>query len=186
MRRVFMFILLGMIAVSAPTAASEVAVQVTLPGTNTPRPGLQEEFSFATNTPNRPTWTPSVSPTPTLTPTDTATSTSTPTNTATATDTPSPTPTPNGPFSYPEGINPLTGLPYPDEESMARRNLIVKISNYPPIVRPQSGVNTADVVYEYEAEGGVTRFAAIFRSHTAHHVGPVRSARLVDLELAPM
>ena len=69
---------------------------------------------------------------------------------------------------------------------MARRNLIVKISNYPPIVRPQSGVNLADVVFEVEAEGGVTRFAAIFRSNAPTHVGSVRSARLLELELVPM
>ncbi len=69
---------------------------------------------------------------------------------------------------------------------MQRRNLIVKISNYPPVVRPQSGVNQADVVFEYEAEGGVTRFAAIFRSSHPDHVGSVRSARLLDLELIPM
>ncbi len=157
--------------------------------TNTPRP---VEVNFATNTPAGPTET----PTPTLTPsvtssatptdTDTPTPTLTPTPTFTPTDTPTPTPTPIGPFSYPEGINPLTGLPYPNEEAMARRNLIVKISNFPPIVRPQSGVNQADVVYEFEAEGGVTRFAAIFRSNAPDHVGSVRSARLSDTELIVM
>lgn len=83
-------------------------------------------------------------------------------------------------------MNPLTGLPYPDEASRARRNLIVKISNYPPVVRPQRGVNWADVVYEYEAEGGVTRFAAIYRSDIPAEVGSVRSARLVDIELVTM
>ena len=157
--------------------------QITLPGTNTPAPTA---FSFATNTPAGPSPTPSATPTATATPTDTPTSTFTPTATDTPTATPSPTPTPNGPFSYPEGVNPLTGLPYPNEEAMARRNLIVKVSNYPPVVRPQSGLNQADVVYEYETEGGVTRFAAIFRSNTPDHVGSVRSARLIDLELAPM
>jgi hypothetical protein len=87
---------------------------------------------------------------------------------------------------YPEGINPLTGLPYPNDEAAARRNLIVKISNYPPVVRPQTSVNLADVVYEIEAEGGVTRFAAIFRSNAPDHVGSIRSARLLDLELVRM
>jgi hypothetical protein len=69
---------------------------------------------------------------------------------------------------------------------MQRRNLMVKISNFPPIVRPQSGVNAADVVYEYEVEGGVTRFAAIFRSNAPRVVGPVRSGRLFDIELVNM
>jgi len=170
-----------------PGGASAPQVQITLPGTNTPPPA-----AFATNTPAGPTDTPTATATLTLTPTDTATATATntatntPTATFTPTDTPSPTPTPNGPFVYPEGVNPLTGLPYPNAEAMARRNLIVKVSNYPPVVRPQSSVNLADVVYEVEAEGGVTRFAAIFRSNAPTHVGSVRSARLLELELVPM
>lgn len=135
---------------------------------------------FATNTPEGPTSTPSPSPTATLT------ATFTPTPSATFTNTPTPTATPIGPFSYPDGINPLTGLPYPNEEARNRRNLIIKISNYPPIVRPQTGLNQADVVFEVEAEGGVTRFAAIFRSQTPPLVGSVRSARLVDIELTTM
>ena len=141
---------------------------------------------FATNTPDGPTNTPTLVPTATLTPTATSTATNTPTVTPTPTDTPSPTPTPIGPYSYPEGINPLTGLPYPNEEAQARRNLIVKISNYPPIVRPQYGVNSADIVFEYEAEGGVTRFAAIFRSQSPGRVGSIRSGRLMDMELSTM
>jgi hypothetical protein len=95
-------------------------------------------------------------------------------------------PTLVGPYEYPENYNPLTGLPYPNEEARNRRNLIVKISNYPPVVRPQHGLNEADIVFEYEAEGGVTRFAAIYRSQSPGRVGSVRSARLVDLELVGM
>ncbi|MGJ3238439.1 MAG: DUF3048 domain-containing protein [Anaerolineae bacterium] len=153
------------------------------PTNDTLRPG---GFNFATNTPSGPTPTATNTATSTATPTATATNTSTPTATFTPTNTPSPTPTPNGPFSYPEGINPLTGLPYPDEAAMLRRNLIVKISNFPPIVRPQHGLNQADIVYEYEAEGGVTRFAAIYRSNNPERVGSIRSARLLDIELTTM
>ncbi len=91
-----------------------------------------------------------------------------------------------GPRSYPRGLNPLTGLPYPSDEASQRRNLIVKISNWPPKVRPQKALNQADLVYEFESEGGVTRFAAIFRSQAPERVGSVRSARLVDMELLTM
>ena len=91
-----------------------------------------------------------------------------------------------GPIHYPTGMNSLTGLPYPSEEARLRRNLIVKISNWPPIVRPQHGVNQADLVFEMESEGGVTRFAALFRSNAPEKVGSVRSARLVDMELLTM
>lgn len=187
-------ILLGLLlcAIVMSLSPSEVAGQF---ATNTPSSGNNNGgfqaptevneipssgFSFATNTPDGPT------PTASNTPTATSTATYTPTATFTPSDTPSPTPTPNGPFSYPDGVNALTGLPFPNEEARARRNLIVKISNYPPIVRPQHGVNQADVVYEYEAEGGVTRFAAIYRSNAPEYVGSIRSARLVDMELATM
>ena len=91
-----------------------------------------------------------------------------------------------GPSSYPSGINPLTGLPYPNDEARTRRNLIVKVSNWPPRVRPQHAINQADLVFEMESEGGVTRFAAIFRSNAPEKVGSVRSARLVDMELLTM
>lgn len=91
-----------------------------------------------------------------------------------------------GPYEYPDGVNPMTGLPYPNDEVRSRRNLIVKISNHPPVVRPQHGVNAADIVYEYEAEGGVTRFAAIYRTNAPQKVGSVRSGRLMDMELVTM
>ncbi|HET6316841.1 MAG TPA: DUF3048 domain-containing protein [Chloroflexota bacterium] len=43
--------------------------------------------------------------------------------------------------------------------------------------RPQSGLPSADVVYEALAEGGITRFIAIFLTGDAPIVGPVRSLR---------
>ena len=49
--------------------------------------------------------------------------------------------------------------------------------------RPQSGLSTADVVYEYETEGGISRFSAMFFSTPNATVGPVRSARLVTIRL---
>lgn len=181
-----LFFTLAIMALSlAFPAQAGLAVQVTLPGTNTPAP-TDFLFDIATNTPAGPSATPTATATATSTPTATATATPTATITPSPTNTPSPTPTPNGPFSYPEGVNPLTGQMYVSDEAMNRRNLIVKISNYPPVVRPQSGVNQADVVYELEAEGGVTRFAAIFRNNAPTHVGSVRSARLPDLELIVM
>ncbi len=43
--------------------------------------------------------------------------------------------------------------------------------------RPQTGLTQADVVYEALAEGGITRFIALFLSDDAPVVGPVRSLR---------
>ncbi len=166
------------LAVGNPTSSAMQA-----PPTNTDHP--DSPTSPVTNTPRR-SLTPTKKPTSTRTFTPTATSTRTATATRTPTDTPTVTPTTIGPVNYPENINPLTGLPYPSEEAKNRRNLIVKVSNYTWVVRPQSGLSQADIVYEYEVEGGVTRFAAIYRSQGTDHVGSIRSGRLLDLELVPM
>lgn len=156
----------------------------TSPPTNTPRPSATFTHTPPpTNTP-RPSATPTATTTPSATPSPTSSPTSTPTNTPTAT--PSPTATIVGPNEYPDDINPLTGLPWPSEEARNRRTLIVKVSNFPELVRPQSGLDKADIVFEYEVEGAVTRFAAIYRSQGAEKVGSIRSARLLDLELVDM
>ncbi|MCC6613813.1 MAG: DUF3048 domain-containing protein [Anaerolineae bacterium] len=83
-------------------------------------------------------------------------------------------------------VNPLTGLTVDDPAVLERRPLIVKISNAPPIVRPQAGIGAADLVFEYYVEGGLTRFAAIFYSQAPARVGSIRSARLLDDVLIPM
>lgn len=88
-----------------------------------------------------------------------------------------------GPESYPDGVNPLTGLPVADPALLDRRPMLVKVSNFPPIVRPQSGLNQADIVWEHLLAGGVTRFSAFFLSQDVEKVGPIRSGRLVDFQL---
>ncbi|MHB1125786.1 MAG: DUF3048 domain-containing protein [Bacillota bacterium] len=69
---------------------------------------------------------------------------------------------------------PLDGAPL--EYLPERRPLAVMIDNAPQ-ARPQSGLNKADVVIEAPAEGGVTRFMAVFYHGEAEEIGPVRSAR---------
>jgi len=91
-----------------------------------------------------------------------------------------------GPDRFPADVNPLTGLPVDDPAALDRRPMVVKISNAPPLVRPQAGIGEADLVYEHYAEGGLTRFSAIFYSHAPERVGSIRSARLIDYELVPM
>ncbi|MGH7685209.1 MAG: DUF3048 domain-containing protein [Candidatus Dormibacteria bacterium] len=49
--------------------------------------------------------------------------------------------------------------------------------------RPQSGLSTADIVYEYETEGGISRFSALFLQPPTATVGPVRSARLATIRI---
>ncbi len=64
----------------------------------------------------------------------------------------------------------------------ARRPLAVMIENHTE-ARPQSGLTSADVVYETVAEGGITRFMALFYCNLGEiQVGPVRSARTYFLD----
>jgi hypothetical protein len=80
------------------------------------------------------------------------------------------------------GLNPLTGLPA-DPATLARVPLTIMLDNHPDAA-PQTGLNEADVVYEALAEGGITRFMAIYLSQDPGTVGPVRSARPYYLEWA--
>ncbi len=63
-----------------------------------------------------------------------------------------------------------------------RRPLGIMIENHTE-ARPQSGLSSADVVYEAVAEGGITRFLTIFYCEDAPYVGPVRSARIYYIRL---
>jgi hypothetical protein len=48
---------------------------------------------------------------------------------------------------------------------------------------PQIGLEDADVVYIEQVEGGLTRLAAIFSSTIPVRIGPVRSARISDIDI---
>jgi hypothetical protein len=60
--------------------------------------------------------------------------------------------------------------------------LAVKIDNV-PAARPQTGLDSADIVYAEQVEGGLSRLMAVFATKLPKSVGPVRSARVSDLEL---
>ncbi|HHX76862.1 MAG TPA: DUF3048 domain-containing protein, partial [Firmicutes bacterium] len=49
--------------------------------------------------------------------------------------------------------------------------------------RPQSGLARASVVYEYEVEGKITRYLALFADFPTK-VGPIRSGRVQNVTLA--
>jgi hypothetical protein len=83
----------------------------------------------------------------------------------------------------PAVVAPLTGLPATDLDVLERPALVVKYNNTRSS-RPQAGLREADIVYEELVEGGVTRFAAVFHSTDADHVGPIRSARSTDISLS--
>ncbi len=77
---------------------------------------------------------------------------------------------------------PLNGQLFTSAERQlweTRRPLFVMIENHPES-RPQSGLSSADIIYEAVAEGGITRFGAVYYCRVAAQdtiLGPVRSAR---------
>ena len=81
-------------------------------------------------------------------------------------------------------VNPLTGITtFSPQPWQRRRVLAVKIGNS-SAERPQSGLDRADVVYEELVEGGITRFMALFLTNSVDRIGPVRSVRTVDPDIA--
>lgn len=70
----------------------------------------------------------------------------------------------------------LTGLPISDSAVNDRPVTAVMIENSQS-ARPQSGLDQAGVVFEAVAEGGITRFVALFQDSAPDYIGPVRSVR---------
>lgn len=85
-------------------------------------------------------------------------------NTATARPTAAPTPTP--------AQMAVAGATY-------TAPALVQIENL-NAARPESGLSSANIVYEYSAEGGIGRFTAVYFSTPKGTVGPIRSARLIS------
>jgi len=79
-------------------------------------------------------------------------------------------------------VCPLCGREVTEAAYINRRPLAVKVEN-DPAARPQSGLDKACVVYEEITEAGITRFMAMYLCRDADPVGPVRSARPVDVDI---
>lgn len=80
------------------------------------------------------------------------------------------------PKPKPVYYTPLTGEPVTDESLLTTPVTAIMIENSPD-ARPQSGLKDAEVVYEAVAEGGITRFLALYQQHKPQLIGPVRSVR---------
>jgi hypothetical protein len=84
---------------------------------------------------------------------------------------------------------PLTGTPAPGNKVPQRPAIAMKVDNYslgpaPAEARPQSGLDHADIIFEEQVEGSITRYAAVFQCHEAPGlVGPIRSARWTDIQM---
>lgn len=69
----------------------------------------------------------------------------------------------------------IDGTPTPDGEN-PDLPVAIMVDNHPD-ARDQYGLNDASVVYETLAEGGFTRYLALYQNATSEVIGPVRSAR---------
>ena len=84
---------------------------------------------------------------------------------------------------------PINGQMYTAAEKKvweSRRPIVAMIENSTDS-RPQSGLNSADILYEAVAEGGVTRFTSVFYCGVAAAdtiLGPIRSARTTYVNIA--
>lgn len=171
------FLLLLLLALLVAACGQEGSDPTPLPPSPTSSEAAQVEASA--------TAAPTNSPVP-ATATTEATETAVPTATATATATPAPLFLQSA-EDFSDERNPLTGEVVDDPSVLQRRPIAVKISNSPPsYVRPQSGLSQADLVFEHETEGPITRFTAIIYSQTPPDMGPIRSGRLIDLEIPLM
>lgn len=70
-----------------------------------------------------------------------------------------------------------------DKASAEKHPVAIMVENHPDS-RPQSGLDQASLIYEAIAEGGITRFLAVYGENEAEKVGPVRSARTYYVDWA--
>src|SRR6202035_1115515 len=65
--------------------------------------------------------------------------------------------------------------------------IIIQIENSSqPTVRPQTGMQQADIIYEYISEFGIPRLSAVYWHPPSSLIGPVRSCRLITVQLEQM
>jgi hypothetical protein len=100
------------------------------------------------------------------------------TPTVSPSDAASVSPSPSDSVGIPDGASPLSGR----AGGAGKPVLVVKYDNTPN-AQPHSGLKSADIVYVEEVEFGLTRIAAVFSSVLPRAVGPVRSARISDIDL---
>jgi len=145
--------LLMLLALLAGCTAAQ-PTQTTVPAASTP---AQAAASQNTATPAiQPSLAPSLEPTvePSAAPT------TAPTGEPAAQ--PTAAPAVSGPQEYPQGVNPLTGLPVDNTANLQAPPALVSITNFPITARPQAGLSYSPVVHEVYVGEGTTRFLALF------------------------
>lgn len=83
-------------------------------------------------------------------------------------------------------VNPLTGIAQFKDAAIAKqRPVAIMVNNVDVAQKVQTGLSKADIIYETEVEGGITRLMAVYQDiSTLDKIGTVRSARYPYVDLA--
>lgn len=82
-------------------------------------------------------------------------------------------------------LNPLTGETNLTLEESKQQPAAIMVGNDSDAQSVQTGVNKADIVYETEVEGGITRLMAVYQNiDKVERIGTIRSARYAYVDLA--
>lgn len=93
-----------------------------------------------------------------------------------------PTPSASATMPTPEPVAPTTSPLSGRKGGVGTPVLVVKLDNTRN-AQPHRNLNAADIVYVEPVEWGLTRLAAVYSTDIPEEVGPVRSARVSDIEL---
>lgn len=82
------------------------------------------------------------------------------------------------------GLNPLTGEYNLKNDAVGKRPVAITVNNVSVAQSVQTGVGKADVIFEVEVEGGITRLLALFADPTdVGKIGTIRSMRVPFAEI---
>lgn len=91
------------------------------------------------------------------------------------------------PTPLPPKYSPINGVEVDYEtydELLSRKPVAIVVNNHKE-ARPQSGLSMADTVMEVLAEGGITRYVAVYHNNFAvEKIGPIRSLRYYMIDFA--
>jgi hypothetical protein len=96
-----------------------------------------------------------------------------------------PSPLTYGPDEFPEGYNPLTGLPVSDPARLDIPALLLSVTHFPPQSRPQAGLFFTPFVYEFYITEGATRHLAVLYGEFPAPEIPLRGDCEVRAEPVP-
>ncbi len=110
-----------------------------------------------------------------------------PTSTPSVSPTPQPFPIPltYGPDEFPQGFNPLSGQRVSDPLQLDTPALLLSVSHFPPVARPQAGFSFTPFVYEYYITEGSTRHLAVVYGEFPEPEIPLRGDCKVRMEPMP-